>query len=73
MLPSFQDEVVWGRAPPKQLYVGTTFQQSAASGGSDLGVIAERSLNFLAVWRCTDLLKAMRSYQLAFSRREYSL
>ena len=42
VLPSFQDEVVLGRAPPKQLYVGITFQQASASGGLDLGVIAER-------------------------------
>ena len=53
--------------------VGTTFQQSAASDGSNLGVIAELALNLLAAWRCTDLLKAKPSHQLAFSRREYSL
>ena len=73
MLPSFQDEVVLGRASPKQLYVGITFQQASASGGSDLGVIAELALNLLAAWRCTDLLKAKPSHQLAFSRGEYSL
>ena len=53
--------------------VGTTFQQFAASDGSDLGVIAELALNLLAAWRCTDLLKAKPSHQLAFSRTEYSL
>ena len=38
----FRMKLFWGRAPPKQLYVGITFQQASASGGLDLGVIAER-------------------------------